>query len=216
MHRQGPYRHTRFLRQAARNREYEFVPHRKHTAGEPPHSTTDMHSAPSSYFALFNLEPRFALAEVELDGAYRALAARIHPDRFVDADPATQRAALELSANANEAYRTLKKPALRAQHLLGLHGVVANDRSAAMSPAFLMEQMEWREALGEAKSSSDLGALQQLTAMVRQRIRAIHAQLATQLDEQQDHPAAAASVNQLMFVEKLAADIDDACLQLEE
>jgi molecular chaperone HscB len=238
MQRPGPHRHTRFLRQAARNREYELIPHRQPVATDSSIASADSksiakeivqtsvapaysHSHPqghagSNYFLLFNLEQRFALSADQLDNAYRALAARIHPDRFTYADPATQRAAMELSANANEAYRTLKRPVLRAQHLLALHGVATTERSTAMSPAFLMEQMEWRDALNEARSSRDLTALQKLAAQVRQRVQALQAQLEAQLDQQQDHSAAADSVNQMMFTEKLATDIDDACMQLEE
>jgi molecular chaperone HscB len=230
-----PHRHTRFLRQAARNREYELIPHRHHAASNTVDSHVDVdvskfdsakqsmsnqfmqvNQSRTNYFALFNLEPCFALATERLENAYRALVSRVHPDRFTHTDAAMQRAAMESAANANEAYRTLKKPVLRAQHLLGLHGVITSDRSTTMSPAFLMEQMEWREALNEARSGSDLPALQRLTSQVRQRIQSLQAQLEAQLDQQHDHASAADSVNQLMFTEKLAVDIDDACAQLEE
>lgn len=171
---------------------------------------------PQSYFALLNLEPRFALPAEQLDLAYRALATRVHPDRHTHAAPAEQRQALTLATNANEAYRTLKKPLLRARHLLSLRGIQAAEQSVTMPPEFWIEQMEWREALSDARAARDCNALQRLHAVVRDRAAALHAQLATQLDAERDDPAAAQSVQQLMFMEKLVADIDEARALLEQ
>ena len=170
---------------------------------------------PQSYFALFNLEPRFALPGEQLDRAYRTLATRVHPDRYARATPSEQRQALELATNANEAYRTLKKPVLRAQHLLSLRGIETVARSATIPAALLLEQMEWREALSDAQATHDGNALQRLDTTVRGRAAALLARLETQLDAEKDNPAAAQSVQQLMFVEKLIADIDEARALLE-
>ena len=89
---------------------------------------------PPSYFALFELEPRFALPLEQLDLAYRALAMRVHPDRYANAPLDERRQALTLAANANDGYRTLKKPHLRARHLLSLRGVDMAGRSAVTAP----------------------------------------------------------------------------------
>jgi molecular chaperone HscB len=51
-----------------------------------------------------------------------------------------------------------------------------------MAPDFLMEQMEWREALGEATDAADEDALDELSRRLRQQ-RALEAELARQLDE---------------------------------
>ena len=170
---------------------------------------------PQSYFALFNLEPRFALPIEQLDLAYRALATRVHPDRYANAGPAEQRQALALATDANEGYRTLRKPVLRARHLLSLRGIDAAGAGTATAPEFLLEQMEWREALGDVQATRDGDALQRLDKTVRSRAAALQAQLAIQLDAEGSHPAAAQSVQQLMFVEKLIADIDEARALLE-
>jgi molecular chaperone HscB len=170
---------------------------------------------PQSYFALFDLAPRFALAADRLDVAYRELAARVHPDRFAHAAPADRRHALQLTTQANEAYRTLRKPALRAQHLLALRGVVAGETSVAISPGFLLEQIEWRETLSDTRASRDDGVLQRLETQVRTRAAILVTQLGIQLDTDNDDLAAMQSVHQLMFVEKLIADIDEALALLE-
>ena len=57
---------------------------------------------PPSFFALFDLEPRFALPIEQLDAAYRTLARRVHPDRFVNGTEAEQRQAIETATHVNE------------------------------------------------------------------------------------------------------------------
>ncbi len=168
-----------------------------------------------SYFALFSLEPRFALRGEQLDTAYRALAAQVHPDRYANAAPAEQRLALSLATSTNEAYRTLKRPALRAQHLLSLRGVDSIDGGAGILPAFLLEQMEWRELLSDAQAARDFTALLQLGDLVRRRAADLLQQLELHLDVNGDNAAGARTVQQLMFVDKLLFDIDEACALLE-
>ncbi len=170
---------------------------------------------PQSHFALFNLEPRFALPGERLDAAYRKLAAQVHPDRYANASPAEQRRALSLATSANEAYRTLKKPLLRAQYLLSLRGVDALDGGTRMSPDFLLEQMDWRETLSDAQAQRDGTALQHLGDRVRRRAGDLLKQLEAHLDSNDDHGTAVRTVQQLMFVEKLLFDIDEAHALLE-
>jgi molecular chaperone HscB len=169
-----------------------------------------------SYFDLLNLEPRFALRSDQLDLAYRALAARVHPDRHAHSGAAVQREAMMLATHANDAYRTLKKPVLRAQHLLRLRGVETDARSTTFAPGFLMEQMELRESLDEAKTARNLVALNDLYTSTRNRAAVLNAELEMQLDVKNDALAAAESVHRLMFIEKLIADIDDARAKLED
>jgi len=169
---------------------------------------------PQSYFALFNLEPRFALRGEQLDAAYRALAAQVHPDRHASSTPAEQRQALSLATSANEAYRTLKRPLLRATHLLSLRGVDSIDSAVRVSPEFLSEQMDWRETLSDAQTARDAAALKQLDDLVRRRAADLLRQLEVHLDDN-DNCAAARTVQQLMFVDKLLLDIDEAHALLE-
>lgn len=203
MNARAPHGRTRFLRQRAPDRE-------------PVTARIKKGQMVQSYFALFNLEPRFALQAVELDAAYRELAARVHPDRYARADVAERREALALAAHVNDAYRTLRKPVLRARHLLDLRGAHGNEHDVAIPQAFLIEQMEWRETLGDARAARDGEALLRLAAVVRSRAAALQAQLEAQLDAARDDSGAVESVHQLMFMEKLAAAIDEACGLLED
>ena len=68
-----------------------------------------------------------------------------------------------------------------------------------------MQQMEWREALDEARSVDAVELLRQ--QLVDHRLNAL-AQLEQTLDVAHDHAAAARQVRALMFSERFAHDID--------
>ena len=85
-----------------------------------------------------------------------------------------------------------------------------------MPPEFLMEQMEWREAVAEALSAREQGELEQLHHRVKQRMHARYEELGVLLDDQPDYPLASDRVRRLMFLEKLLFDIDDAMAALED
>ena len=105
-------------------------------------------------FELFGLPPRFAQDRAALDARWRALQAEVHPDRFAAQGAAAQRVAMQWAVRVNEAYQRLKDPLKRAAYLCELHGApVDAENNTAMPPAFLMQQMEWREALDEAATA---------------------------------------------------------------
>ena len=69
-----------------------------------------------------------------------------------------------------------------------------------------MQQMEWREALDDARSARDLAALERLDGELRTNRQAEVARIATAL-EAGDYVAAALGVRQLMFVEKFGDEV---------
>jgi len=179
-------------------------------------STLDDIDFSSDHFALFGLSPVFRIDAGSLDKRFRELQARVHPDRFAHAAETERRVSLQWATRVNEAYQTLKNPLSRAQYLLGLAGKsVDKENNTAMSPEFLMEQMEWREAVSEARQARQYGELEQLHHRVKQRMHRRYDQLAELLDDQQDYATAADRVRRLMFLEKLLAEIDDGMAALE-
>ncbi len=111
---------------------------------------------------------------------------------------------------------SLRDPLLRAQYLLSLNGVAVGEESnTSMPPQFLMEQMEWREAVAEARAAEDLDALERLLARLRTESNAVLREVAGAIDEAKDYTAAADAVRRLMFVHKLQQDINDALEHLE-
>jgi molecular chaperone HscB len=157
-------------------------------------------------FTLFDLPRRHALDRADLDRRWRALQAEVHPDRFAAQGDAAQRVAMQWAVRVNEGYQRLKDPLRRATYLCELGGVpIGAEINTAMPASFLMQQMEWREALDEAAS---LPAVQALQAEVDEAEGALLAQLGRLLDEQGDASAAAAQVRALMFVQRFRQDIE--------
>lgn len=168
-----------------------------------------------NFYSVLSLPPRFALSSEELELAWRATAARVHPDRHSQAAPADRLRTLTMAADANEAYRTLKKAATRALHLLALRGYRIDDAAPMMALPFLMEQMEWREELSSAIEARDETALRSLHTIARDRSNLLQERIARQLDVEQDNTGALQTVQQLMFLDKLMSDIADAYSMVE-
>ncbi len=157
-------------------------------------------------FALFGLPRRFAQERSELDARWRSLQAEVHPDRFASDGAAAQRIAMQWAVRVNEAYQRLKDPLQRAAYLCELAGErVDAENNTAMPAAFLMQQMEWREALDEARTVAQVEAL--ADQVEAHRSGAFEA-LRGVIDERGDWAAAASQVRALMFVERFAADVD--------
>ena len=168
-----------------------------------------------NHFDLFQLPATFALDMGALDAAYRDVQGRVHPDRFINATDAEKRVAMQWATRANEAYQTLRNPQKRAQYLCELNGVDLNTESnTAMPMDFLMQQMEWREALGEARAARDSDALDALDEQVKQERKARLAQVGTQLDAG-DFDNAAQGVRALMFLDKFSEEVHYAFEALE-
>jgi molecular chaperone HscB len=168
-----------------------------------------------NHFDLFQLPARFTLDMGALDAAYRDVQGQVHPDRFVNATDAEKRVAMQWATRANEAYQTLKHPQKRAQYLCELHGVdLQTESNTAMPMDFLMQQMEWREALGDARAGKDLDALEALDGQVRAERKTRLADIGQQLDAG-DFELAAQGVRALMFLDKFGDELHHALEALE-
>ena len=168
-----------------------------------------------NHFDLFNLPAKFALDQGALDAAYRDVQGQVHPDKFVNATDAEKRVAMQWATRANEAYQTLRNPQKRAQYLCEQNGVdLRTESNTAMPMDFLMQQMEWREALGEARAGQDSDALEALDAQVKAERQARLGQIGQQLDAG-DYEHAAQGVRALMFLEKFGEELNFAFEALE-
>ncbi|MBN8486173.1 MAG: Fe-S protein assembly co-chaperone HscB [Burkholderiales bacterium] len=156
-------------------------------------------------FTLFGVPANFAQDRAQLDTRWRQLQAQVHPDRFAAEGAAAQRVAMQWAVRVNEAYARLKDPLARAQYLCELRGApIDAERNTSMPAAFLMQQMQWREALDEA---GDVAAIDALDQDVARHERDLFTRLAHLLDEQGDAAAAAQQVRALMFVQRFRADL---------
>ncbi len=123
----------------------------------------------STHFELFGLPQSFAVDREQLDSRYRQLQRTMHPDRFVNAGDQERRLAMQQAARINEAYQVLKDPLLRGRYLLELAGYdFSEQHHTTRDAAFLIEQMELREALEAVRDAADpfaaLGAVMERVA----------------------------------------------------
>jgi len=109
-----------------------------------------------SYFELFGLPEQFEVDSLKMGSSFRDLQAQYHPDRFINANDKERLLAVQITGYINEAYEILKSSRLRARYLLTLKGVDFDDEiDTTHDGAFLMHQMEIREALEEVKNAQD-------------------------------------------------------------
>lgn len=169
-----------------------------------------------NHFELFGIPAHYQIDLIHLEQAYRDIQSQIHPDKFAHLSDAERRLSMQWSTQANEAYQTLKLPLGRARYVLYLNGIEINEETnTAMSPAFLMQQMEWREAIGDAKIAKDVPELEHLSGKLRAEIHAQQNQLADLLDKEKNYSKAAEIVRELKFMEKLREEINYALEALD-
>jgi len=164
-----------------------------------------------NYFELFELPVSFDLDTAELASRYRSLQRQFHPDRFAAAPEADRRRAMQMTAQINAAFQTLKDEVARGRYILRLHGVSTDEETdTRMDPAFLMEQMELREALDEARGAADSSArFAQLQRDVEGRLadKADGLRRCFQAGAPESLLQARHLVRELQFLQKLADEI---------
>jgi molecular chaperone HscB len=130
-------------------------------------------------FATLGIARTFDVDMAAAERAHRELSRVLHPDRFVGAAPSERRSALAKAVEVNEAWRIVRDPIRRAEALMKLAGVeVGEDRGPKPDPELLMDMLERREALGEAKQARDLGAVRAMAATVAARMGEVERELA--------------------------------------
>ncbi len=118
-------------------------------------------------FATLGIERRFDLDLAAVEKRHRELSRALHPDKYADAAPTERKSALSKAASVNEAWRVVREPITRAEALFTLAGVsVGETNEPKPSQALLLETLERREALDEAKAKRDLAAIERLAGEV--------------------------------------------------
>lgn len=167
-------------------------------------------AASRNYFSMLGLPERYAIDLQALERAWKAVQGAVHPDRFASGTDAQRLVALQYSTHINEAHDTLKDPIRRASYLCQLHGVqVDAERNTAMPADFLVQQMEWREALDDAVQAQDPDAIGQLEAELASATAETELLIEHLLDRQTpDYQRAAEEVRRMMFLAKFKSQID--------
>ncbi len=110
----------------------------------------------NNHFELFDLPVAFHIDEVQLSDRFQSLQRELHPDRFASATASEKRWSMQAASLVNEAHQKLRNPLTRASYLLELNNIsIDEETDTQMDPMFLMQQMELREAIGDAPDAAD-------------------------------------------------------------
>jgi molecular chaperone HscB len=191
------------------------------------------------FFAYLGLPRRLNLDAQDLERRFRDLSRKFHPDYFYNAPAAERLASLERSSYLNDAFRTLRNPVSRIEHLLAIEGLApakSDGGNATVPPGLLEEVFELNEQLDEIRELREGGAdptqlRQRLDAAKRpiEARRDEHEQRVTDLSEQWDRTAADAPaadrratldalrecVLERNYINNLMATIDREALSLD-
>jgi len=133
-------------------------------------------------FETLGAEPRFDLDLGALEKRHRELSRALHPDKFAQAGASERRAVLEKAASVNEAWRIVRDPIRRAEALFRIAGVeVGETKEPKPDPMFLMEMLELREAVAEARAKKDRAKIEKLAGEIAVRRDETEAKLAAGL-----------------------------------
>ena len=166
----------------------------------------------SNDFELFGLTQKFSQDRAAIDSRWKELQREAHPDKFAAQGTAAQRVAMQWSVRINEAYQRLKDPLKRASYLCELNGAPINaENNTAMPTDFLMQQIEWREALDDAKTTEKID---QIALEANKYGRDQLSKIEQEIDVRKDFSTAATQVRSLMFIERFASDIEARIDQL--
>ena len=115
-----------------------------------------------THFELFNLPITLNVDTSGLSKKYFELQRKYHPDRFGQASDAEQEEALQVSAQVNKAFKTLKDPDETIKYVLQLKGLLEEEEKYQLSPDFLMEVMELNEELESGMTDAIQAKIDQL------------------------------------------------------
>lgn len=172
-----------------------------------------------NHYELFGLEPGYLIDSDRLARRFRELQRVVHPDRYAGASEREKRLSMQGSTLINEAYRILRDPIERGRYLLELHGVDPDRAGRQQDPEFLMEQMELREQLGEARSQADpYAVISELMSDIKRRIGSLVARMALCMESAsaESMEEAAELLRKMQFLRKLQQDAENLEAQLDE
>jgi len=163
-------------------------------------------------FAALGIERTFDVDLAALEKVHRELSRALHPDRYVGASPSERRAALTKAVEVNEAWRVVRDSIRRADALLALGGVpVGEERGGKADPAFLMDMLEQRESLSEAKAAKDLASVHRMAAAIEERARGVEKHLsegfARARADANDLAGLAAKVGELKYYRRFLEEV---------
>lgn len=138
-------------------------------------------------FETLGLARTFEIDLRAVEQRFRDLSRAVHPDRFADKSPAERRIAAEQTVALNDAFRLIRDKMNRVLALLSAAGKPIHETARA-EPGLLMEIMELREAIDDARNEGR--SIETLLTRVGARIEDEEASLRDAFDGKSFPPAA--------------------------
>ncbi len=130
-------------------------------------------------FEILGLPRRFDVDLRTAEKAHRELSRALHPDKYASAGQSERRESLSKAADVNEAWRIVRDPVKRAEALFRLAGVAVGETNEPKpDPELLMDVLEKREALADAKAARDVERVRALESEIRGREATLEGALA--------------------------------------
>lgn len=173
-------------------------------------------SVNSNFFEYFDQPIHFDVDLTSLHKAQLVLQAELHPDKYVNGSDQEKRLSVQKASMVNEAYETLKEPVKRAHYLLELKGVEKNDNQTTNDASFLMEQISFREEMGECRTNVEpLDCIDHLTVKLKDRAQVFSQEFETEFNKE-DYNKAQESARKMMFVKKILDQLNDLQSEIED
>ena len=123
------------------------------------------------YFAFFGWKQKLRIDPAELEKRFHPLSWKLHPDNFVRASENERELSLARSSELNDAYRALREPLGRVEHLLAHEGLRNEGQQKQKAPPELLaEVFELNESLDELREARAAGGEASSMADVRARL----------------------------------------------
>jgi molecular chaperone HscB len=156
------------------------------------------------YFDLFDLPVQFDVDTQLLVERFRAIQAKVHPDKFANSSDQQKLLAVQHASEINDAYETLRKPLPRAEYMVSQHGFdVRHEQKTINDNLFLMQQMELREELEDIETAADPEAALETFFNDVKSLTTQYTQEFIKHYEAEQFEQAALSVKKLRFIYKL-------------
>ena len=171
----------------------------------------------NNYFEIFNAPLSYDINLKKVGDIYLELQKKVHPDRYANASDQEKRIAMQQTSLINQAFQTLKDPVSRAQYMLKLNGVdMDSETDTTMDAEFLMEQMEFRESIMDARDKNDpLAELDSMNADLKQKMSDLMKKF-TESFADASYEAAREIVRKMQFIIKAKKEVDELSEKLED
>ncbi len=143
--------------------------------------------------------------------------ASYHPDRHVNESDRDKHLSVQVASWINQAYETLQDPVKRSLYLLEISGAnIPDDSTTTSDTGFLMEQIEFREAVDACRRAPDgLARSEQIEARLRQREQQLVTEFVASF-EVSDFDAAIGVNRKMQFIQRIQHQLAEIQFELED